>query len=73
MSTEVLGPLANPTYKEYTLDIHRSGEHLLNLINEILDLRVSKRQVRAQRGCGKPAEIVEDCIGMVQLVRAART
>ncbi len=29
MSAEVMGPLNNPTYKEYTNDIHRSGQHLL--------------------------------------------
>nr|MBA2917393.1 sensor histidine kinase [Candidatus Liberibacter asiaticus] len=35
---ETMGPLNNETYKEYIGDIHRSGQHLLNLINEILDL-----------------------------------
>ncbi|WP_248447345.1 sensor histidine kinase [Sinorhizobium meliloti] len=68
MSTEVLGPLSNPTYKEYTLDIHRSGEHLLNLINEILDLsRIEAGKYELSEDAVNLAEIVEDCIGMVQL------
>jgi signal transduction histidine kinase len=35
---EVLGPIANAKYKAYAADIHAAGEHLLRLINEILDL-----------------------------------
>ncbi|MBL4615721.1 MAG: hypothetical protein JKY27_12715 [Magnetovibrio sp.] len=35
---ETFGPLENKKYKEYIDDIHASGIHLLDLINDILDL-----------------------------------
>lgn len=35
---EVAGPLGSEKYKEYSGDIRASGEHLLEIINEILDL-----------------------------------
>ena len=40
MKGEIFGAHAVPMYKEVTCvgDIHNSGVHLLNLINEILDL-----------------------------------
>lgn len=37
LKDEVMGAHAVPSYKEYAHDIHRSGEHLLNLINQVLD------------------------------------
>jgi len=33
-----MGPVGNAKYVEYAEDINKSGHHLLNLINEILDL-----------------------------------
>ncbi len=38
MKTEMLGPIGTPKYKSYAVDIHDSGTHLLNLINDLLDL-----------------------------------
>ncbi|KQV81718.1 HAMP domain-containing sensor histidine kinase [Rhizobium sp. Root1220] len=68
MSAEVMGPLNNATYKEYTSDIHRSGEHLLNLINEILDLsRIEAGKYELSEEAVSLLDISEDCIGMVQL------
>lgn len=38
MANEMFGPLGLAKYKEYSQDIHESGELLLSLINDILDL-----------------------------------
>lgn len=38
LSAEVYGPLGNERYREYIGDIEASGRHLLELINDILDL-----------------------------------
>ena len=38
MAGELFGPLGDPRYKGYAADILRSGQHLLSLINDILDM-----------------------------------
>ena len=38
MKKEMFGPLGDPRYKEYISDILFSGQHLLSLINDILDM-----------------------------------
>jgi signal transduction histidine kinase/CHASE2 domain-containing sensor protein len=38
LCAEMLGPLGSKPYLEYAKDIHQSGTHLLNIINDILDV-----------------------------------
>lgn len=38
MKKEVMGPLGQDMYKDYVTDIHSSGQNLLKIINEILDI-----------------------------------
>jgi Signal transduction histidine kinase len=73
MAGEVLGPIENPNYKEYVSDIHRSGQHLLNLINEILDLsRIEAGRYDLSETVLSLADIAADCINLVQLKARAK-
>ncbi len=68
MRSEILGPHNNPTYKEYANDIHESGQHLLNLINEILDIsRIEAGRYELHEGPVGLAEVVEDCHRLMRL------
>ncbi|ODN69127.1 sensor histidine kinase [Methylobrevis pamukkalensis] len=68
MKGEVFGPIGNPNYKEYVGDIHSSGEHLLNLINEILDLsRIEAGRYKLNEEVVTLAHVVEDCHHLVKL------
>jgi PAS domain S-box-containing protein len=38
MSEERFGPIGNQRYLDYSKDIHRSGRHVLDLVNDLLDI-----------------------------------
>jgi two-component system cell cycle sensor histidine kinase PleC len=68
MKNEVFGPHASPSYKEYASDIHGSGQHLLNLINEILDLsRIEAGRYELKEEAISLAHIADDCLHMLSL------
>ena len=62
MKAELFGPHSVPTYKEYSSDIHASGQHLLMLINEILDLsRVEAGRYELNEEAVSLPGVVEEC------------
>jgi two-component system, cell cycle sensor histidine kinase PleC len=74
MKNEIFGPHACPSYKEYSDDIHDSGQHLLTLINEILDLsRIEAGRYELKEEPVQLAHVVEDCRRMLNLRARARS
>jgi two-component system cell cycle sensor histidine kinase PleC len=68
MKNEVFGPHASPSYREYANDIHSSGQHLLNLINEILDLsRIEAGRYELKEEAINLAHIADECLHMLTL------
>ncbi len=68
IKTEAMGPIGNKLYKEYVSDIHASGAHLLNVINEILDLsRVEAGRYEFAEEAVKLVHVAEQASGMLQL------
>jgi two-component system, cell cycle sensor histidine kinase PleC len=68
MKGEIFGTHTVPMYKDYAADIHSSGVHLLNLINEILDLsRIEAGRYELNEEPVSLARVVEDCHHLLKL------
>ncbi len=59
--SEIMGPVGNDKYRSYVTDIHISGTHLLEVINDILDL------TKAEVGM---LELYEEIIDVSEVIRA---
>lgn len=68
MTNEIMGPFENPTYREYTANIHASGSHLLHLINEILDLsRIEAGKYELNEQAVNICDALKDCYQLMRL------
>ncbi len=73
LKSELLGPHQVAQYKEYAGDIHSSGQHLLNLINELLDLsRIEAGKYDLNEEVVSLVDIAEDCRRMIELRAKAK-
>ncbi len=68
MRNEIFGKIENEHYKGYVKDIHNSGNHLLNVINEILDLsRIEAGRFDLHEEAVFLDEIVGECMNLLKL------
>jgi two-component system cell cycle sensor histidine kinase PleC len=73
MKAELFGQHAVPAYREYSNDIHVSGQLLLDIINEILDLsRIEAGRYELKEEAVNLAHVVEDCRHMLQMRARSR-
>ena len=67
IADETFGRLDNPRYKEYASDIHGSGQHLLALISDILDIsKIETRDLEIDAKKLNINGIVRECRKMVR-------
>ncbi|HVZ92844.1 MAG TPA: ATP-binding protein [Rhizomicrobium sp.] len=71
--SEALGPIAPEKYREYIAAIHKSGHHLLSIVNDIL--QVAKIEARGSEINAEPVavdEVVRDCVEMLGVLADKR-
>jgi len=74
MEKELLGPIGTEIYREYARNIYASGDHLLCIINEILDLsRIEAGRYDLNEETIRLTDIAEDCERLVKIRADAKT
>lgn len=67
MKQKVFGPVGNERYTEYVSDIHSSARHLLDLVNDILDIStIEAGELTLSPTELNVAEIFEECTRFVR-------
>ncbi|HEX2113063.1 MAG TPA: ATP-binding protein [Alphaproteobacteria bacterium] len=64
---QIKGPVGHEAYREYARDINRSGEHLLDIINDILDLsKVEAGKLELHEEQIAIASVFRSCVRIVE-------
>ncbi len=65
---ESFGPLGDHRYRDYAKVIQESGQHVLSLVNDLLDLsKAEAERFEIQPELIEPQTIIASCVRMVQL------
>jgi signal transduction histidine kinase len=67
MIEERFGPIANDRYREYLRDIRTSGEHVVSLVNDLLDIsKIEAGKLDLNFAAVSLNEVVRESIGLMQ-------
>jgi two-component system cell cycle sensor histidine kinase PleC len=65
---QMFGPLGSEKYDEYSRDIHDSGKHLLNVINDILDMsKIEAGHMQINRETIDLAPLIEETLRLTTI------
>lgn len=67
LKAQLYGPLGNAKYVEYAEDVHKSGAHLLDLINDVLDLsKIDAGKMELRESNFSIPELINDAVSLVR-------
>jgi PAS domain S-box-containing protein len=67
MMEQRFGPVGNERYRQYLKDIHTSGEHLISLLNDLLDLsKIEAGKLDLDFAALDINELTQQCVALMQ-------
>lgn len=67
MLEERFGPVENPRYREYVRDIHESGQYVISLVNDLLDLaRIEAGKMELSFASVDLNAVLNSCVTLMQ-------